>query len=157
MAKGRKPKPAEQKRREGNRGKRKPRSEPEPAGGLPEPPREFDGEHREVWFSILGMLPQYKRTGSDSLALEVFAREVMQYRRAIRTIAKDGDLVSTPQGYQQKHPMHTVKRDALGAIDKWVARFGMSPADRAKLATGDDSDKEDDGDDVEPYTPKLSG
>ncbi len=141
--KGRKPKPVDQKKLEGNPGKRKlNQGEPRGAPGGPTCPESIVDEERSIWFRVVGVLPSYRASASDEFAIEVFASAVAQYRRAKGLVKEQGDLIVGAGGAPIKNPAHTVLRDAVSTIDKFGAKLGLSPADRARLMNGE-SESED--------------
>jgi P27 family predicted phage terminase small subunit len=60
----------------------------------------------------------------------------MRYERRLELLARkvDGELVETPNGFQQPHAIVKMARDAAEQMRKFAALFGLSPADRASLS-----------------------
>jgi len=66
---------------------------------------------------------------------QAYARWVRFERRLealMRT--RDGELVETPNGFQQPHVMVKMAKDAADTMRRFAALFGMSPSDRASLS-----------------------
>lgn len=47
---------------------------------------------------------------------------------------RDGELIETPNGFQQAHVLVKMARDAADQMRRFAALFGLSPADRASLS-----------------------
>lgn len=109
----------------------------------PAPPEQMKAEAKIVWYELApDLVKKNVLTPWDVHSFEVFCDAVGQYRSERRQLALMGDLTLTAAGMFQKNPVHTILRDAISVIDKFGAKFGFSPADRARLAI-DTSEEED--------------
>lgn len=133
---GRKPKPVEQKRREGNPGKRK-LEDPVLIGGrrAPAMPGYLPARAKTVWRQIvpklndIGMLDQV-----DGPALEALCIQVGIMRQATTELAKQKKLTTAgSQGQLVRHPLLDVINQSQSAVRQWCERFGIEPAARTRL------------------------
>lgn len=143
MPKGRKPKPAAQKRREGNPGKRA-IAEDAKVGkpGKPAMPAGLPTESQTAWRQICKVLEDSNmlRT-ADASAIEAFAiaigrgriarKELAAYRgkhKSIYTTGSTGQLV--------EHPALGTERQAMKEVRYWTDYFGFNPSARQRLGAG---------------------
>ena len=151
--KGRKPKPAEIARRDGNPGKR-PIGDPVLVGsrlievdGIPPVPDTLalvdeldDSDAAEVlWRQACALLIEAQIiTEGDLWAVEQFVMATLEARRAFFELRTDGSTVDTvnPAGgraARTTHPAYRVWRDANTAMLKWGEHLGFTPTARARL------------------------
>lgn len=142
--KGRPPKPLEQRRREGNPGKR-PLPEPVVVGGrfndpgdLPECPDHLDvmapnGEAVELWRKVGEYLIDANVLAwGDLFVLEAFIESELVARQAYIALADEGFTVRGDRG-TVRNPMFTVWRDARTTALRHSEHLGLSPVARARL------------------------
>jgi len=136
MPRGRKPKPVEQRRREGNPGKRK-LPDPVLIGGrqAPKMPVYLPSRAKTAWRQIvpalndIGMLDRV-----DGPALEALCIQIGVMREAAAGLAKAKKLTATgSQGQLVRHPLIDVLNQAQGAVRQWCERFGLDPSTRTRL------------------------
>lgn len=84
--------------------------EPE-ANGLPDPSPTMSAGELACWNEIIGLVWDGVLSRSDSLALEIMARLLFEYR-------------TNPADFQATK---------LKQLESFLARFGMTPADRTKI------------------------
>lgn len=127
---GRPSKPTELKRIEGNRGKRSMRKqEPDPAylDNLA-PPAHLDDKVKAVWVSLAPRLRRAKLlTELDVEPLEMLCTFIVEWREA-REKSKDA-----PVSDQSISPWKIIQSMAFKQADKMFSKFGMTPADRARI------------------------
>lgn len=141
---GRPPKPTVLKIIEGNRGKRKLNDrEPMPARGVPECPAWLDAEARAKWAALT---PELDRLGLltvvDGDALAGYCQAWAEFREATERLRKEGRYQSTPAG-KRVHPACVRQQTALTMMAKFGAVFGLSPADRTRLAVDKSGERDD--------------
>lgn len=125
------PKPLEVKRIEGNRGKRSMRKqEPDPVylDNL-EPPAHLDDDVKAQWRSLAPRLRRTKLlTELDIEPLEMLCTSIVEWRKAT---AKSKDDAAVAE--QTISPWKIIQSMAFKQSDKLFAKFGMTPADRARI------------------------
>lgn len=107
-----------------------PNAEPKPAGS-PKKPKDLDGEAGKFWDLIVPQLVELKiATALDAPELARLCRWWAIEQKSLDYLdGLDADLVGSSEWYR-------VQLQAGHARNQWdriAARFGMSPADRAKL------------------------
>lgn len=133
-------KPVELKTIEGNPGKRRLPKPPKFAPLSDEPPDWLDKEARAEWRRLA---KEFKRVDlakrPDRAAMIALCAEWSKYVHSTKTMLDS----SKPQRIGGK-PVHQVARESLASLIQLWSRFGMTPADRARLdmpeAKADDQD-----------------
>lgn len=103
--------------------------------GIPTPPRELTGKARKKWDELVAR-PGLQQVLSphDGEALAALCMHWAVMLTAFEKIAKDGPLVKGYRGALVKHPALQVLRDSSSALGGYLARFGLTPVDRARVA-----------------------
>ncbi|PCI51384.1 MAG: phage terminase small subunit P27 family [Alphaproteobacteria bacterium] len=139
---GRKSQPAEVKAAKGNPGQRKNVVTPIsviPVAGI-SPPHELSKSAVPVWNELVkpmvdaGFLRQ-----TDTVVFGVFCQAVADFRRAVKRIERDGEFykVKSNHGeYIRQHPACSVKERSMRIIMQYATEFGITPAARQKIQTG---------------------
>lgn len=133
---GRPKKPTNLKVLEGNRGKRKlPKGEVSyDLSKNPAPPDWLNEEGKALWKRIAPLLVATRcLTDADLPAFEGMCQTWGEYVEFERTLAEDGYVFKTPNGYVQSRPEAVLADKALSRFHRLAARFGLTPADRAGL------------------------
>lgn len=132
---GRKPKPTELKRLAGNPGKRPlNRAEAQFTRALPQVPRHLDEVARREWKRVVyelhdaGLL-----TRVDRAALAAYCQAYSRWVRASRELENQPLILETASGYRYQHPLLGVQNNALEAMRKFMAEFGMTPSSRSRV------------------------
>ncbi|HXC56663.1 MAG TPA: P27 family phage terminase small subunit [Rhizomicrobium sp.] len=113
---------------------------PMPSRACPPPPSRLTNAERVAWRQIareadrLGVL-----TACDVVALEAAAGALADLREARRTLAERGGsftyAIPTRRGaVWRRQPEAAVIADADRRLMGWLSRFGLTPADRARVA-----------------------
>lgn len=139
---GRKPKPTEQKRREGNPGKRRLNTqEPQPPAAMPEafdlPPSELDGIPTAAteWRRLAPMLRACRQvTEADRGALIALCLEWARYIDATKKVRDLGLVVTTKNGYPIPNPYLPIATKALAGCNKLWPELGLTPSSRSRVA-----------------------
>lgn len=142
---GRKPKPVNLKKIEGNPGKRKLNDrEPKPEG-IPTCPRELDKQGKREWRRIsrelirMGLL-----TSVDRAALTGYCSSWSRWIAAEADIQKSGLVIVNPRtGQPVRNPSVTIAERALDQMRKFAVEFGCSPSSRSRLSVGGKAQTED--------------
>lgn len=104
--------------------------------GLPACPEWLDATARECWeyhVKELGDMGLLARLDRDMLA--AYCQEQSKYIKACRIINQLGVLIAGRTKKEAvKNPAHQVARDALLAMTRIAAEFGMTPSSRSSLA-----------------------
>lgn len=139
------------------RGERKDRintNEPQPNIGDVVPPAWLQGDALDVWHELAADL---KAKGVlTSWDVEAYARYcdvVVRYRHAAKMLAQQGEVIEVdvfgkngePTGTRiTKNPWTLVLRDSDAQLQRYAAKFGMTPSDRAGLSIGGGAGDADD-------------
>ena len=133
--KGRKPKPVEVRRREGDS-----RKLPEPVlvGGrpidAPEPPEDLPDEARDAWGEVVPRLQEVGILDTvDRLALEAMCMQWARAKEAGRTIAREGVTALGSQGQIVEHPALASERSAHLTFLKFAEHYALTPIARTRL------------------------
>lgn len=133
--KGRKPKPTEQKRREGNAGKRK-LPEPvqiAPVSGLARPD-DLPAEALQLWDDIVdrlhgaGILDLVDRPALTALCVQWARAE-----RARKVLAQEGFFTIGSMGQLVEHPALSIERQAHALFLRFAEHYGLTAAARARI------------------------
>lgn len=133
--KGRKPKPVEQRRHEGNPGKR-PLPQPVLIEGraIPTPPDGAGDRYLAVWNRIVPKLWEVGLLdGIDALALDAICTTVERAYQARDILEREGLLADGAMGGQVVHPAVRIERDAWAEARRWFEHYGLTPLARTRL------------------------
>jgi P27 family predicted phage terminase small subunit len=126
---------AEDKILKGNPGNRPIKQEPEVTKGAPKPPSDLTGEAFAEWCRIV---PELDGAGLlspvDRGYLVAYCEAWATFCDAREDIAKRGTLIPGRGGDMVRSPAAVVMKDSMDAMLKFGAKFGLSPADRSRLA-----------------------
>jgi P27 family predicted phage terminase small subunit len=137
---GRKPKPVEQRRREGNAGKRNLPARVDLGGaGIPsEAPPDFPPAARELWAELVpalnqhGVLNRVDAAAMAALCLQ-WARGVAA--RQVIDDPQDGGLFALgSMGQIVEHPALGIERAAHAAFLRFAEHYGITPVARARIS-----------------------
>jgi len=146
---GRKPKPVELKRLEGNPGKRPLPNSPKYPRLTEHPPDELPPLGKSLWrrlmqeFSLTNLLQK-----TDREALLALCDLYAVYCENMKLVREHGALVKS-KGHNQERaaimvsPAWRVARDALREMEQLWARFGLTPADRTRFDLPEREDPDD--------------
>jgi P27 family predicted phage terminase small subunit len=142
--KGRKPKPTEIKKLEGNPGKRAiNKKEPKPKVEMPDCPNHLQGAAKTEWtrlvkeLSALGMLAKV-----DRAALAMCCTAWADYVQAENKVKKEGAVIISDKGGLYQNPWVSIKARRMDQVMKFYAEFGMTPSSRSRIKV-DAPDEED--------------
>ena len=134
--KGRKPKPAEIRRREGNPGKR-PIPETVVVDGRPQSlpvPEHLPEQAKEFWGRIVPTLAQVGiLDGVDRPMLESAAIQYARAREAGDVVAREGLLTQTVNGQLVEHPAVKTERAAMKLLGQFAEQYALTPVARTRL------------------------
>jgi P27 family predicted phage terminase small subunit len=133
---GRKPTPTNLKLLRNNPGKRSiNQKEPKP-DGVPECPGELSNDARKEWERIAPILLRMGLlTNADRAALAGYCSLYAEFIQAELAIRELGATFTTPNGHVQVRPEVSIRKHALAGLTPYLARFGLSPSDRAGMET----------------------
>lgn len=136
---GAKPKPVEQRRKEGNPAKRK-LPEPLLVGGRPlpgelmEPPEHLIDDAKDFWRKSVARLVEVGIIDRvDVPVLEQLATQYARIRAAQRVIGKQGYFVRGSVGQLREHPAVKIERDATALFLKIAEHYALTPIARTRL------------------------
>lgn len=142
--KGRKPKPTNIKKLEGNPGKRPFNTkEPRPNKVAPECPDWLLPDAQDEWKRLapslenLGLL-----TDIDMTAFAGYCQAYARWREAEEFITQHGTIFKTPSGYVQQVPQVSIAQQNLKIMQSFCSEFGLTPASRSRLQVGSNNETE---------------
>ena len=135
---GAKPKPVEQRRLEGNPGKR---ALPEPmlVAGRPahefdEPPDDLPADARRFWRTTVARLIDVGMLDLvDEVALRMLSTQYARWVQAGRVVAIDGHFVRGSVGQLREHPAVKIERESHRLYISAAEQFGLTPMARTRL------------------------
>jgi P27 family predicted phage terminase small subunit len=140
--KGRKPKPTNQRRLDGNPGHR-PLNVSEPSTAALDdtfdtpPPELADAPHAQTeWRRLAPLLRKARHvSATDRTALIAVCLEWAEYLSAMEMVRVRGRVVLTPAGYPMTNPYRTIATKALAACNKLWPELGLTPSSRSRITT----------------------
>jgi len=142
---GRKPKPTEVKKLEGNPGKRAlNKKEPKPESVVPRCPSHLPDVAKAEWRRItkelhaLGLLSRI-----DRAALVAYCQAWSDYIEADEEITVQGAVIVSEKGGMYQNPWVGIKNSALNRLVKIAAEFGMTPSSRSRVSSEKPSDDDE--------------
>lgn len=128
--------------------------EPQPAQLVVEPPDWLGDEAREVWHRLAEDLRvKQVLTSWDTEAFACWCDAVVRRRAAAVKLREQGEVIEMPVYNKNgdptgtrvgKNPWTLVLNEADAQVQKYAARFGLTPSDRASLSIGGDDRNADD-------------
>lgn len=141
------PKPTNVRVLHGDRKDRVNNSEPVPTSGRVEPPDWLPGLALQVWHHYApDLVSKGVLTSWDVETFAAFCDAVARRRRAAEKLTEEGEVIEAPvfnkngdvTGHRvAKNPWTLVLNEADGQVQRYGARFGMTPSDRSQLKIGD--------------------
>lgn len=135
---GRKPKPTQLKRLEGNPGKRRLNGyEPLPPVPdlVPYAPRFLNEAARDEWNRMINiLLGMGLYTQVDHAALAMYCQAWGRWIVAERKLAEEGEIITGAEGGKSQNPWRYEANKAQEQIRRMLAEFGLTPASRARLS-----------------------
>lgn len=130
-------------------------AEPKPSILSTDAPEWLSDEARQVWDRLAADLKvKQVLTAWDTETFACWCDAVVRRRAAAKALAREGEVIELPvynkngdlTGHRLgKNPWTLVLNEADAQVQKYAARFGLTPSDRAGLSIGkDDSDADDD-------------
>ncbi len=132
---GRPPVPTKLKLLRGNPGRRPlPKSEPQPAEGLPTRPELLSPEAKREWKRLTSALPPGLLTKADRAALTFASLAWADFCEAVKELREHGWYYTTETGYEGQRPAAAKMYKAREAYVTLSGRLGLSPSDRTRLS-----------------------
>lgn len=117
-------------------------SEPQPPRAVPAPPKHLSTLARKHWPYICAVLDTMNiLTASDALAVEGFAECYAELLTARAEVEKHGTHYEGPNGMIRAHPAVAQAADADRRFLAYLARFGLTPADRSRVSARAEAEK----------------
>lgn len=123
------------------------KAEPKPAVLSADPPEWLSAEARQVWDRLAADLKvKQVLTAWDTETFACWCDAVVRRRSAAQALAREGEVIELPvynkngdlTGHRLgKNPWTLVLNEADAQVQKYAARFGLTPSDRAGLSIGD--------------------
>lgn len=135
MTRGRKPKPTEQKKLEGNPGKRALNNqEPKPDVVIPECPPHLEGEAKKEYERITAELVKLKIISeADRAALVGYCQAWGDYVEATKILKKEKAVLHAENGNTYINPWKNIQTSAMDRMVRFSAEFGMTPSSRSRI------------------------
>jgi len=142
MARGRRPKPVELRKLEGNRGKRKLKAVPQYTPITSEPPAFLDDLAKDEWIRIYSELSEsgvLKTT--DLMVFAAYCQAASRWQLAEIMVLEEGFIVSTPNGTPMQNPwIHVLNKSFKQLMDS-ASRLGLDPSSRTAIGTPEGKSK----------------
>lgn len=122
--------------------------EPVPASGEVVPPAWLSSDALKVWAQYApDLIAQQVMSTWDPAEFAVWCDAVARHAKAAQMLDQQGEVVDVCVGWTkgddaepifkpQKNPWQLIWRETADTIQRFGARFGMSPSDRAQIRTG---------------------
>lgn len=156
---GRKPKPASVKRREGNPGKRAlNKKEPQPDRRMPSRPKHLKDTARTEWERIapvlwkLGVLTELDRT-----VLAAYCTAYGDYVEACEKVQRGGAVKRGSEGGEYQNPWVAIKKRSMDQMVKFAGELGLTPSSRGRVQVADLETNEEKEQRLFPYGNKGTG
>jgi P27 family predicted phage terminase small subunit len=141
MARGRPPKPVEQRRLEGGSTvSHRPVPEPLLVSGRPDlerfrdPPAHLPKDAKEFWGETIQRLTEVGIIDLvDAISLEMLAIQYARSRQAGRVVAVEGHFAPGAAGQIKEHPALKIERDAMTMFLRFASEFALTPVARTRL------------------------
>ena len=135
MTRGRIPKPTEQKKLEGNPGKRALNNqEPQPDVAIPQCPPHLKGAAREEYLRVTAELLKLKIISNiDRAVLVGYCQAWGDYIHATEKIKKEGEVLYSDKGNAYLNPWKNIQTSSMDRILRFAAEFGMTPSSRSRI------------------------
>ena len=112
---------------------RRPQGEPEADPLEPEMPADLKGDAEKAWVEMTGYIRKMGiLSRSDTHLLALYCRAYGDYMKCQKMTDEKG-LVSSIDGKLKRNPFDHAKRDYYNLMMRILARFGLSPSDRAGI------------------------
>jgi P27 family predicted phage terminase small subunit len=136
MPRGRPPKPAAQRRREGNAGKRKiPKDLPAAAPLDLTPPDDLLPEGVRFWHELVTALTGWNQLHRvDRVALTAVCVQWQRAEQARQVLRHEGMFSRGSTGQLQEHPALGIERAAHAQVIRFLSEYGGTPVARARIA-----------------------
>lgn len=141
------PKPTNVRLLHGDRKDRINEAEPQPATVDIGPPAWLPKSARTVWDRLApDLVREGVLTGWDVEAFANYCDAVVRRYRAVKALEREGEVVELPvfnkngeqTGYRiSRNPWSLALKDADAQVQRWGARFGLTPSDRSQLSVGE--------------------
>lgn len=119
-------------------------TEPKPPRTRPPAPSAFPEIVRQAWDEVAALADNMGvLTDADQIALEALANALVELRTARKIVADRGGAMTyeTVNGegavMYRAYPEMAIIADADRRVMAWVTKFGLTPADRSRVAAAD--------------------
>lgn len=120
--------------------------EPTPTMGKPDCPLHYTDAFKAEWNRFCTILEGMGvLTIADGPSLEILIDTFMEFKEAESHCLLNGKVIEYSNGTIGPNPWQNIKSKARTDLDRMLAKFGMSPADRARLTIVDKPDDDKDG------------
>lgn len=135
---GRKPKPTNLKKLEGNPGKRKLNAkEPNPGNGMPTCPAWLLPVARTEWRRLCGQLNRMGiLTEIDRAAFAAYCQSYARWRQAQERVSAEGATYETENGMRRPNPWVAICNTEQRMMMQAASEFGLTPSARSRITAG---------------------
>lgn len=118
--------------------KAEPRAASDALVKVPTPPKDWPEAAKKEWRRVMpGLIERRVLSDSDMHAVERFCEAAADIVAARAAIAEHGDYVTNRLGELKRHPAWATLREATAEARRWAAELGLTPASRARVASGE--------------------
>lgn len=103
-------------------------------GSLPPPPEHLSPEVREAWLMLAAPLRFKIFSDEDVTAFHSMVRMWSEWNAASNHVMEHGQVATNRHGEESISPQMRVFMDLSTKLLNFYARFGMTPADRSRVA-----------------------
>jgi P27 family predicted phage terminase small subunit len=101
----------------------------------PQPPAWLGAEAKLEWRRVMpGLIERRVLTDADMATFENYCFAIGEIRRARKTLAKEGDTITSTRGDVKRHPAAQTAFQSLTEARRLAAELGLTPASRGKAA-----------------------
>jgi len=116
--------------------------EARPKTEVPSCPNHLSGDAKREWRRIVGLLAVVGLVSQiDRATLAAYCQAYGRWCHAERMIKKEGAIITTPNGHEQKSPWLTIADKAMEQMHRYAVEFGLTPASRTRIHVIETSDK----------------
>lgn len=105
---------------------------------IPAPPEWLSDSEVEVWEQEVRQLSKVPGLLAcvDQQSIARYCADVVEYVKCRGVIESEGDYVTSQKGGKYQHPAIGVRNKCHERMMRYEAKFGKTPADRARLEVG---------------------
>jgi len=108
---------------------------------LPTAPSYLDEYGEKEWYRVAEILLDCGLlTELDLSALSAYCQAFESWVKAVEKCKEFGNIIKAQSGFPMVSPYYTIKQKESDQMRKWMALFGMSPAERTRVKSNKKSE-----------------